>query len=276
MTKKKVLVIAEGPDDKTFISKLFKAYSINDCEIVEYETNIHQLYSSFDAVISDLADDDPTAQNILLSGRKKLGEKDKEKLKGQYTDVLLVFDFDPHDHNYSKQKIIDMMNHFDDSTQYGRLYINYPMLESFRHINNSAVNSCRCDIDFFKRDFNADQLSRNRYKGTTISREGCSHWKSWSDKQWGCVIAHHLAKASFLTGQALTEVKRGVQQDALKHGTMCLLLSKQCEQIESDRTGHVLNTSVLYFLDTYTNKLKSIVETAKKMMASVVVSTLTS
>lgn len=58
----------------------------------------------------------------------------------------MIFDFDPQDNRFSAKALQQMMNYFNDSTSRGRLYINYPMVESCIHIpsfeNADYLSSC--------------------------------------------------------------------------------------------------------------------------------------
>ena len=51
-----------------------------------------------------------------------------------------------------------MLEHFSDSTEYGKLYINYPMFEAYRHISKQSVLNNQLDefflINFYKRSVN--------------------------------------------------------------------------------------------------------------------------
>ena len=46
----------------------------------------------------------------------------------------MVFDYERHDTNFSEEKILEMQRCFVDATDMGKLYINYPMIESYRHL----------------------------------------------------------------------------------------------------------------------------------------------
>lgn len=52
-------------------------------------------------------------------------------LEDTYTDVMLVFDYDPQDDRFDAGRLGDFMTVFCDSTDRGALYLNYPFVESF-------------------------------------------------------------------------------------------------------------------------------------------------
>ena len=51
-------------------------------------------------------------------------------------NILLIFDYERHDPYFSEDKINKLQLYFRDSTDAGKLYINYPMLESYQHLES--------------------------------------------------------------------------------------------------------------------------------------------
>lgn len=45
-----------------------------------------------------------------------------------------MFDYERHDPKFSEEKIVRMQNYFQDTTDVGKLYLNYPMIESYQHL----------------------------------------------------------------------------------------------------------------------------------------------
>ena len=58
--------------------------------------------------------------------------------KVNFKNILLCFDYDCHDPFYSPEKLNAMQKLFSDPTDNGKLYLNYPMLESY----------CHCDLRY--------------------------------------------------------------------------------------------------------------------------------
>lgn len=56
--------------------------------------------------------------------------------KGGFSEVYLIFDLDPHDTQYEYNNIMEMIKYFDNETENGKLYINYPMMESLKHFKS--------------------------------------------------------------------------------------------------------------------------------------------
>lgn len=89
---------------------------------------------------------------------------DKLRYKEDFTNIVLVFDYERHDTNFSEEKILDMQRCFADAADMGRLYINYPMIESYRHL-------CQLpDDDFAERKIPVSLQPGKEYKAL-VERE---------------------------------------------------------------------------------------------------------
>ena len=131
--KRQILVIVEGSKtDYNLMTHLLNVYGISqDHNIVAYDTNIYSLYNVV------FATDDPDSIDILQSLKEHEKDSKKKRIFNQrYTDILLIFDFDPQDPNFSPQKILEMVNFFVESSDMGKLYLNYPMVEAFYHMKS--------------------------------------------------------------------------------------------------------------------------------------------
>lgn len=78
--------------------------------------------------------------------------------KDDFTNIILVFDYERHDTNFSERKILDMQNNFSDAADMGKLYINYPMIESYQHLRTIP------DSDFAERKIPVSLQPGSKYK----------------------------------------------------------------------------------------------------------------
>ena len=83
---------------------------------------------------------------LVTEKAKKRGSiEEYNKLKnGGFAEIYLIFDFDPQGHldDYQKiniSKIKKMVKFFDNETTMGKIYLNYPMIESFKHFTSIIV-----------------------------------------------------------------------------------------------------------------------------------------
>lgn len=129
----KILFICEGAKtEKKFCNLIIDKYFIQrqkTKEFVAFGTNIYGLYD-------EMSKDDGLDIVELIKERAK-SKKDMynyNKLKsGGFSEVYLIFDFDFHAPQYDDKKILKMARFFNNETEHGKLYINYPMIESLKH-----------------------------------------------------------------------------------------------------------------------------------------------
>ena len=132
---KKILLIVEGDSDEVkFLRGLFKKCNKKtEYKIYSYRTNIHVLaqeifnnYNDFDEGYIDV--------KLILASLEN-DKKRKRLLYENYSDIYMIFDFDPqHDHPHF-DTIRRMISYFSDSTLQGKLFLNYPMMQSFKHFD---------------------------------------------------------------------------------------------------------------------------------------------
>lgn len=155
------LLIVEGHHEKNklfwLIFKCFPEININMDEIWIYGTNIYQLY---DDIVKEYGEEwakenDDIDLPFVVSKKKY---PDKLRYKKDFTNIILVFDYERHDTNFSEEKILEMQSCFVDAADMGKLYINYPMIESYQHL-------CQLpDCDFAERKIAVSLRPGKKYK----------------------------------------------------------------------------------------------------------------
>ena len=115
MSKKNLLFITEGENDEPiFIDKVFKkCYPNIEYNYYSYSTTIHTLAKLLFGNNNKI-DEYLDIKSVL----KENEENDYKKtiLSKNYSDIILVFDFDPHSDKPEFEKIKEMLNFFNDST----------------------------------------------------------------------------------------------------------------------------------------------------------------
>ena len=106
----------------------FPEINIETDNVWVYETNIYILISQ---IIQEYGED-WFEQDIdlpyLISKIKQFANRETKK---NYTNIFLIFDYERHDPNFSEQNILRMQKYFSSAEDVGKLYINYPMVESY-------------------------------------------------------------------------------------------------------------------------------------------------
>lgn len=89
----------------------------------------------------------------------------KELFDRRYSDILLIFDLDPQDPLFSVVKITEMASYFVESSDMGKLYLNYPMVEAYYHMKSIP------DPEFDSYTVSLEELTGHTYKGRVNRRK---------------------------------------------------------------------------------------------------------
>lgn len=129
----KILILVEGAKtDVRLMEKLLAVYELaSRYKIVSYNTNIYTLYQEM------FSENDPEAFDLLQLLKEREPDEQKKRIFDEvYSDILLIFDLDPQDPAYTVEKIECMAQYFVESSDMGKLYLNYPMVEAFYHMRS--------------------------------------------------------------------------------------------------------------------------------------------
>jgi len=204
-SKRKILVLVEGArTDARLMKHLLVIYNIDvKYEIVSYGTNIYTLYGEmFD-------ENDPSTIDLL----QLLKEREPDPVKklifdDAYSDILLIFDFEPHANDFSPDKIRRMAEYFVESSDMGKLYLNYPMVEAFYHMLTIP------DEQYNNRFVTLEELRAGSYK-MRVHRENRNHdYTKFAINRSECniVIQQNIDKARNLTQEeSISDIPNQVQ-----------------------------------------------------------------
>jgi hypothetical protein len=233
---KKILLLVEGEKlEVNLLNKLLAIYSLDvNYEIYPYKTNIYELYERmFKGNEEDL--------DVLdLLGILKERDHDSKILNEDYSDIILVFDYEPQDNRFSEERINLMLSYFNESTDNGKLYINYPMAESFKHIKSIP------DSDYKERAVDFSVLSSGKYKELVSKESKFTDINIYSKQIFNSIIIHNIRKAYYITKSEydIEDIKAGYYElepiEILKKQNYVLINSKQI---------YVLNTCLFYICD---------------------------
>lgn len=235
MSKRKVLFITEGDvDEPAFIDKVFeKCYPNVEYKYYPYSTNIHTL--------TNLLFTDEEEIDEFLDIRKVLKENEtneykKERLSEEYSDIVLVFDFDPHSDKPQFERIKKMLKFFNDSTDNGKLYINYPMMQSYKHIKSYF------DEDFKDRVIEVSACSK--YKELVGEESIIKDLRKYHYPIIMKLIGFHLKKANYMLNESYSIPS---YEDFYKIDLDCIY-ELQCKLKDNNKVS-VLNTFVFNIIE---------------------------
>ena len=237
-SKSKILVLVEGAKtDVRLMEHLLNTYGISEKHtIVPYYTNIYTLYNEM------FRNNKPEEIDLrqLLKGREQDPDK-KSIFDERYSDILLIFDLDPHDSKFSADNLKTMIEYFVESSDMGKLYVNYPMVESFYHMKSIPDN------EYNSRYATMEELKDKKYK-QRVNQENRNHSYTFyavDKSECNIVIRQNIDKGFLLCCNPK-------QQDSLPDSAE--ILSVQLDTIEKEQRMAVLCTCAFYIVD-YNPKL---------------------
>lgn len=233
----KVLFIVEGESDEVgFLNQLYKkCFGNREYDIYSYKTNIHTLAQILFNEYPEFDQDDIDIQLVLKS---KEEDEDKRKILAQrYSDVYLIFDFEPqHDHTHF-DTLMRMITFFNDSTDHGKLYINYPMMQSYKHINILP------DDSFSEKCVTLEQCKE--YKKIVGEESAYTDLSKYDYILLESLAVHHVRKANrIINGEYGIPSK---EEYVGWHGLD--IYSKQMENLEKEGIVYILNTCIFMLID---------------------------
>ena len=160
------LLIVEGKHerDELFwgLFKCFPEMNIDIDNIWIYGTNIYKLYED---IVKEYGNDWAKVEmDVDLPFVISKKEHPETIYYGNdFTNIILVFDYERHDPSFSEEKILEMQHCFNDSTDMGQLYLNYPMIESYMHLKSIP------DEEYINRKIPVSLQPGDKYKGLVKS-----------------------------------------------------------------------------------------------------------
>ena len=234
MAERKILFICEGNNDEPhFLKKLMKeSYPSYKYKIYPYRTTIHVLASILSKYYPDFDNGETDIQAILREIEEEANRK--QLLSETFTDIILAFDFEPqHDHPYF-DIVRRMLLFYIDSSDMGKLYLNYPMMQSYKH-----------HPELPDKDFLIRTASPLNYKELVGKESNFTDLTKYDYKLFVSIVLHHLSKAWKLCNKKsnLPTVNEyyGIQWTDI--------YDIQLKKFEKDKDVYVLNTLLFSLID---------------------------
>ena len=231
-SKSSLLFIVEGATtEPRIIRKICSIVGSHDFNIYSYKTSIYELYDELKV--------DKDLDLLMLLREKETDQSKKALFDHHYYRIYLIFDYDPHYQKFDHQKVIEMIRYFKDSSDQGKLFINYPMMESHRHLQLMP------DRDFL--NLTIKDIEIREYKqmvGDTSKYYDISKYNYDIVRE---MVAHHLIKYQFL----LYGSKCLPEKEYFDHWSEEDDVRLACLQHDMLSRGllYVLNTSIFYVVD---------------------------
>lgn len=251
----KILLVVEGRGaEPRFLKTLAQRFWMN-AEIVPVEANLYMLYDKMEDL--GFACD---VKDVLKA--LNVPKDQKSLLNGKYAYTYLVFDCDAH-HDQpppagvvpvplpervaaNMEKLLEMAEYFTDETDpsKGRLYVNWPMLESFRD-----CDSCFEDA-YQKRMVSIEQMGD--YKHIVGARKLASrHLSGFTENDFRQLMHMNLRKLNVLHGFGWTDAE---YDDYRQRSEGAAIARKQAEWRDNKGAIAVLNTVLFIPVDYFGRK----------------------
>lgn len=189
------LIVVEGEDREDIVFECLETFFFKKDKLkyinLPAKQNIYMLWTilkkdDFQTDIVEVVRDNVAGAEEILLGITR----------DDIDEVFLFFDLDIHQNNLPtyispSQAISDMLLTFDNETEFGKLYISYPMIEAIRDINLDSCHtySGQCTI-------NNDELST--YKNVSGDNNPLSHIKRYDKETWQQIIEIFTLRVSCL------------------------------------------------------------------------------
>lgn len=249
--RKNILVIVEGEKTESkFFETLAKSFDLN-FDIYSLNTNIYFLYKKMKEI-----DFNGDIKDIL----SEIHPEHKEMLDRNFAYTYLIFDCDAHhpkkdDTRKLKEivldnidKLFEMASHFDNETDptIGKLYINYPMMESYRDCDN-----------FFDRNYEfsiVPIVDIVNYKKYVSKKHLCKiHIDKFNKEQFSLLILQNLYKLNKLFSYNWNKPS---YDDYSRFSVSTEILVKEKLSVIEDGNISVINTFLFLITDYFGNRNK--------------------
>lgn len=236
MSERRVLFITEGErDDPRFLKKIHNLLlGTKPGNIYTHGHSIHSLVSKM--LVDGVIDEDLDVVALL---REEASEEKATILDQDFTDVYLIFDMDPQDSIYDGVNLEMVMDFFSDSTENGKLYLNYPMLESYRHLKEPY------DRGYLTRTVALEDVSRYKEIVNEEAYDGIKDLGKFGEDTAMMILELNARKANLL----LCGDDGVPSSEEYLVWNMFDLLKLQTEAKDTHGYVHVLNTCVFNILD---------------------------
>ena len=243
------LLIIEGEScEKQFFDKFIKTINADkNITIIPFCNDIYELYK----YIEELGE--PPTKDVILN-YCDLDDKARKLLKDtKFVYTYLVFDLDIQDGGEDERKeklehVTQMVNLFNNETEYGKLFVNYPMMESYRHFDITNPDTLA------NKSVIVDNDILTHYK-ELVGQEGTNkNVSKYTSKDFYTITLAHLMQANLLLNGQFKKPNMTNYVDLID---IANINKKQSDLILKKKKMLVLNTSTFLYSEFYDTILKS-------------------
>jgi len=256
-----ILFVFEGEEREVNIFNALKELYFNEDEVIvefTYNTGFHTLYKN-------LKKNDMSLFRVLQEvSKKRKDDKLGDYNEDDFSEVFLVFDYDFHNKSIPLEQwnknLEEMLEYFDDETRNGKMYVNYPMVESIRYTKLLP------DKDYYKYTVKRDECIKVKGKPESgfkymaasfsayigldfiqISDGKTEEEKKTVRKNWDMLKRQNVAKAHYLCDGRFTYPRKKTMF------TQTAIFEKQCKKYVNTKACcvSILNSFPIFLYDYF-------------------------
>jgi hypothetical protein len=180
-----ILFVFEGKSTEKDIFNKIRA------QLTEFSPEVHFVFGGEIYQLYAKLQDDPDLDTFaLLKERGVFHSSEIEKYSQKdFAEIYLFFDYDGQSDKADDKSLKELLSTFDNETEKGKLYISYPMVEAFHHIN---------DKDAFRDLCVATNVAKYKQKVNDESLKNLINGCRKDPALMRLILEAHLKKASYL------------------------------------------------------------------------------
>jgi hypothetical protein len=181
-----ILFVYEGANTERLITDNLKSNFFDDKNVIiqcAYCTTIYNLYK-------EVSKDEDLDLFVLLQQMPINQEKLKSFKRDDFAEIYLFFDYDGHTTSANDEKLKKLLELFSEETEFGKLFISYPMVEALKHYTEN--------INFKNLKVEAKKDLKYKNKVNLECNKDFINMPKYNRHLWGILIEAHLRKLNFI------------------------------------------------------------------------------
>lgn len=226
-----ILFILEGQDTEKKITENLTKYFIKENSVVHcaYCSDLYLLYK-------EISEDTDLDIFVLLKEIPTNKTKLSKYNRNDFSEIYMFFDYDGHATMADDNKVIKVLNFFNEETTSGKLFISYPMVESLKHFSPK--------IDFKELKVKAKENIKYKQIVGYEAKNELKQITKYTKKIWIQLIELHLKKVNFITNEDYSLPMENISQDDI--------FSNQLDKyINNDSTVAILSSFPVFLFEYY-------------------------
>lgn len=229
-----ILFILEGKKEMSITNNLVNHFFNPENVVIQcaYCTTIYKLYN-------EISKDENLDIFVLLKEMPENKDALKPYKRTDFSQIYLFFDYDGHATNADNTKLEKAISLFDNETEFGKLFISYPMVEALKHYSDN--------IDFKELSIPLNEQINYKKIVNKECKQELIDMNIYSKDIWINLIVLHLKKKSYIVNGDYSLPTIIASQDEI-------FTNQLSKYINIDQTIAVLSAFPIFIYDYYGNK----------------------